>query len=217
MNKKIIYGILILIILAGTIIISTIGLNVGVNYSKNAKIYIYLGKSFESKDIKQISKEVFETNNIMVQKVELYEDMVVITVKQNNVGNIDEKLEILNNKINEKYELKNKVEDIEVNYEPKTRLSSIVKPYVLPISISICIILIYALIRYKKIKIFEVLVSYIFAILVPEAVFLSTLAITRIPVNSFIPPIGVLIYIISLTIVTILKEKKLEKQKNEEK
>ena len=140
MKKKIFYIILVCIIIAGAVIIGTQGLEVDIVYSKNVRIDIYLGKTFENNDIRQIAQEVFETDRVLIQQVELYGDMVSITVKEENAQNIDEKLEKLNTKINEKYELENKVDNLTVTHQPKVRLSSIISPYIWPFAISAIII-----------------------------------------------------------------------------
>ena len=213
MKKKIIYGILIVIIIAGIVIVATQGLKADIIYSKNVKIDIYLGKDFENSDIKQIAQEVFGYDRIIVQKIELYGDMVCITIPDNNDENMDEKVEQLNSKINEKYELKNKVDDITVTHQPKIKLSSIFTPYIWPLAISALIILVYIIVRYRKIGIFRTIAFYAVTILASEAVYLSILAIARIPVNRLVMPIGLLIYVVVLTIVTAIKEKQYAKFK----
>lgn len=213
MKKKMIYGILIVIIIAGIVIVATQGLKADIIYSKNVKIDIYLGKDFENSDIKQIAQEVFGYDRIIVQKIELYGDMVSITIPDNNDENMDEKVEQLNSKINEKYELKNKVDDITVTHQPKIKLSSIFTPYIWPLAISALIILVYIIVRYRKIGIFRTIAFYAVTILASEAVYLSILAIARIPVNRLVMPIGLLIYVVVLTIVTAIKEKQYAKFK----
>ncbi len=208
MKKKIIYGILIVIIIAGIAIVATQGLRADIIYSKNVKIDIYLGKEFKNNDIKQMAQEVFGYDRILIQKVELYGDMVSITIPDKNDDNLDEKVEQLNSKINEKYELENTVdEDITVTYQPKIKLSSIFMPYVWPLAISALIILVYVIVRYRKIGIIRTIAFYAVTILASEAVYLSILAIARVPVNRLTMPIGLLIYVIVLTIVTAIKEK----------
>lgn len=208
MKKKIIYAIMVCIIIAGAVVIGITGLESDIIYSKNIKIDAYLGKQFENKEIKQIAQDVFKTKRVLVQKVEFYEDMASITISQENADNINEKIEELNKKINEKYELENKVEDITVTYQPKIKLSSILKPYIVPLAISSLAILIYAMIRFRKIGIFRTVFLYILSVLISEAIFLSILAITRIPINRLVIPISLLIYIIAITVVTINQEKK---------
>ena len=90
MSKKIIYGILILTIIVGATLIATIGLNLSIEYNENTKIYVYIGKKFENKEIKQIASEVFKTNKVTVRKVEVYEDMACITTEKQNSENLNE-------------------------------------------------------------------------------------------------------------------------------
>ena len=83
MNKKIIYGILALIVLVGAVLVVTIGLKLDMKNDANTKIYVYIGKEFDNNDIEQIAKETFETDTAIVQKVEIYNEMALITI---NIG-----------------------------------------------------------------------------------------------------------------------------------
>ncbi len=209
MKNKIIYGIILAIIIIGAIVIATIGLKADLTYSKNVRLDIYIGKTFENNDIKQIVKEVFGEGRVIVQKVELYEDMASVLIEEKNADNIDEKVETLNTKINEKYEVENKAEDaIQVTHQPKVRLYSILSPYLIPIAISAVIVLIYVIIRYRKLGALKTFALYAITILASEALYLSILAICRIPINRLVIPIGLLIYILVITVLTVMQEKK---------
>lgn len=210
MNKKIIYVLMILIIIIGGVIVGVMGLEADIPYSKNTRIDVYLGVNFENKDIKQIVQEVFGNVRTIVQKVEYYDDMASITIKQdyNKIENLTEKKEQLNTKINEKYGLENKADDITITEQPKIKLSSVLTPYITPIAISVVTILVYVLIRYRKQGVFKVLASYVVSILAVEALLLSVLAITRLPIGRWIMPVGLLAYIITLTVVTAKLESK---------
>ena len=89
--KKIIYGIIVCIIIVGAVSIATIGLNANLLYSKNVRIDAYVGKTFNNEEIKQIAKEVFETDNVIVEQVEYYQDMASILIEEKAAENIDEK------------------------------------------------------------------------------------------------------------------------------
>ena len=208
MKKKIFYTILICIIVAGAIVIGTMGLKADIIYSKNIKIDVYIGKDYNNNEIEQMAKEVFNTNRVIVQQVEYFGDMFSLIISQ-DVENIDEKAEEFAAKINETYELSEEDTNIQVIYQPKIKLSSILIPYLLPIAISMAIILIYVIIRFRKIGILKTLGLYILTVLVSEAVYLSILAIFRIPINRLVTPIGLAIYVIVVTIVTAINEKKL--------
>lgn len=217
MSKKIIYGILILTIIVGATLIATIGLNLSIEYNENTKIYVYIGKKFENKEIKQIASEVFKTNKVTVRKVEVYEDMACITTEKQNSENLNERIEELNTKINEKYELENKTEDIVTKNEPKIKVYTIVKPYIWPVIISSVIIIICSAIIFSKIGIIKTIITYILSILGSQALYMSIIAIARIPVDKYTMPIALIVYMIAITATTIIKQKQLENYKLNEK
>ena len=97
--KKVIQILLICLIIAGTIVTATVGFNVGLKYSEHDEISINVGSKFNVADIKATAKEVFGNSNVLVRQVELYKDMVQITVKEAT----EEQITTLNDKINEKY------------------------------------------------------------------------------------------------------------------
>lgn len=209
--KKIAQIILICLVLAGIIVIATLGFNVGVRYGENTQININIGKEFDSKDIRNIAKEVFGNQSVIVEHVEIYKDVVQITVKDAT----DEQIEELNNKINEKYELSNDLsnpDDVLVARNANTRLRDLVMPYILPISISAAIIVIYELIRFRKLGVWKVLYGAILAIIAPQAVLFSIYAIARIPVNRLTAAISIALYILSVFKgIEIFLEKEQEK------
>ena len=184
------------------------GLNVDIIYSKNVRVDVYLGKEYNYNDIEQMSKEIFGTNRVIIQQIEYFNDMFSVTISQ-DIENVDGKVEEFTNKINETYELGEEGADVKVTYQPKIRLSSILKPYLLPLAISMIIILVYVIIRFRKIGILKTLGLYILATLASEAVYLSILAIFRIPINRLVIPIGLAIYVIVITIITAIREKNL--------
>ncbi len=204
-KKKIAYIVLACIIIIGIIVIAFAGFNVSLKYSPNKQVSVYIGKEFESSDIKNIVKEVIGNNKVIVQKVELYEEIVAITVKDIT----DEQIEQLNVKINEKYGLENTVkEDIKVTQNSNLRIRDIAKPFIMPVAISLAIILIYAGIRFRKINILEVLGKIIGMNVLGVALFVSIIAIVRIPVNALTIPMCLAIYVVvSLAVFNELEEK----------
>jgi hypothetical protein len=209
MNKKIIYGILALIVLVGAVLVVTIGLKLDMKNDANTKIYVYIGKEFDNNDIEQIAKETFETDTAIVQKVEIYNEMALITIKEQNTENINEKIESLNSKINEKYGLENKTEDIVIKNETKINMYSVIKPYILPMLISLIVILVYSSIIYRKLGILKNIIIYVLTVIGSQLLYASILVITRLPFNMFIIPIGLIIYAITIVVVTIIKQKQL--------
>ena len=202
--KRVVSILLICLLIAGIIVIAVKGFNVGLKYSENTQIAINIGKTFEINDIKQITSEVFKGQRVIIQKVELYEDMVQITVKEASEEQINE----LNTKINEKYELENSIDDVELVQNANVRLRTLIKPYILPISILSIVTILYAMIVYRKQGILYVLYTTAMAIVAPQAILSSLYAVTRIPINRLTSIIAVVVYIASITITMIYFGKK---------
>ena len=212
MKKKNLIGILLgIIIIIGIILTATMGLNLDLMYSNHKSIDINIQKQFENEDVNKIAKEVFENEKVKVQKVELYEDMVSVIVKDAT----DEQLENLNTKLNEKYELENTKDDMVITNLPSVEILDLVKPYILPVSISFVVIIIYLGIYMainnrvnRKLSILKEISKAILAIIGIELLYLSVFAITRLEVNYTTLPIGIIIY----AFTTILILMNLEKQ-----
>lgn len=210
--KKIICVILIGIIIAGIAITCTMGLKADIIFSKNAEIDIYVGKTFELEEMRSLVEEVFPNERVIVQEIEMFGDMISVTVADiRTEEDLKAKAEELNTKINEKYEVENATENIKITHNPKTKLSSVIKPYIIPVCISVVLILIYVAIRYKKLGVLNMLITYILSIGAVEAVLFSVIAITRFPVNRLVIPIGLTLYAITLIILGFINERKLNK------
>lgn len=208
--KKLIWPIIAFILIAGITITFFMGLNFDVIYSANKQVDIYIGKQFEKDDIRNIVNEVLKTDEFMIQKVEIYEEMVSITAKEIT----DEQLEQINQKINEKYELENKVEDLTLVANSNIRFRELIKHYFWPILISIVIMGTYAVILYRKLGILKVIGKFLCASVLVEAVYMSLIAITRLPVNRLTIPVGIIVYVIALFVIFNKFEKELQ-DKNE--
>ena len=219
MKKKNLIGILLgIIIIIGIILTATMGLNLDLMYSSHKSIDINLQKQFENEDVYKIAKEVFENQKVKVQKVELYEDMVSIIVKDAT----DEQLENLNTKLNEKYELENTKDDMVITNVPSVEISDLVKPYILPVSISFIVIIVYLVIYMainnrvnRKLSILKEISKAILTIIGIELLYLSVFAITRLEVNYTTLPIGIIIYAFTtiLILMNLEKQYKIEEKK----
>ena len=211
--KKIVLILLICLIFAGTVIVCFKGFNVGLPYKSNINISVYVGKKIEDKDMQEITKEVFKGKQAIVQKVELFEDMISITTEEMSEEELNEKKTELINKLNEKYEKEIKDEEIERVHNPKVKLSSLIKRYILPFGISTIAIVIYQMIRFKKLGATKTLLTTIIVLMLIGLTYASLIAITRIPINKFIIPIGMAIYVITIIVLNMKYEKKLEENK----
>ena len=215
--KKIIYAILILIIIAGIIIIPTIGLRADIIYSENVELDVYVGETFDRKDIESIVSEVFPDERVIIQEIEMFNDMFSLTLQDNrSEDELNTKIEELNNKINEKYGTENTVDDISVTHNSRIRLSDILIPYVVTIGISVVVILVFVGVRYRKLGVIRTLITYLLSIGASELLLLSIIAITRFPINRLVIPVGLVLFVIVVTILGFVNEGKISKLAIEE-
>ena len=205
--KKIVKIILIFIKIIGIICMATLKFNIGLKYSNNVQLGVNIGKDFDIKDIKSIASEVFENQRVIVQYIELYRDMVKITVEDAT----DEQIELLNNKINEKYEIENEVSSIEVTKNDGVDLKNLVKQIAIPVAISAIIIIAYAMLVFRKIGVWVVLYRLLIALVGTQAILMSVYAIVRLPVNNITPIVSIVVYI--LTVLSCMLSFQREKER----
>lgn len=212
-KAKIIAFLVAIIIIAGVIVTLTIGLNFDLRYQETKKIQLYLEKEFEISDIKEITDEVLPNQNVMIQKVEVYEDSVSII--SNDIT--EEQKTNLINKINEKYGTELSADSTEITTIPHTRGRDIIGPYIVPFLIATAIILVYMAIRYRKLGMVKTILKTAFLLVIAQVVLLSVISITRIPIGRITIPLVLAVYVLSLLGVTNYFEKKLSEKKKEEK
>lgn len=199
-RNKIICSVLVIIFMIAIVVTGVIGLNVGTEYTGGTTITFDLKKQYKSNEISDIAKEIWNKEQILIQKVEVYKESVAIKVSSVN----DEQLENLANKINEKYEVELKKEDLHVTYNANVRLRDIITPYIIPLIIATGLIVVYYSIRFRGVR--EIL-ELLLKLVLTEGIIYSVYALTRLPVNSFTIPIGMLAYIGIVLWVTIKAEK----------
>ncbi len=211
-KTKIVALVIAIIVIVGLIVTLTVGFNFDLRYQEAKKIQLYLEKDFEIADIKQITNEVLPNEKVMLQKVEVFEDTVSIMAKEIT----DEQKTSLINKINEKYELELKADDIDITTIPHTRGRDIIKPYVVPFMIATVIILVYMAVRYYKLGVLKTILQTGLTVILAQAVLISVVAITRIPIGRVTLPLVLTVYVLSLLGVTTYLEKQLSEKKKEE-
>lgn len=206
-STKILAILIAIILILGTIMIFTKGLAFELKYQDSKKIEINLGKEFNEKEIKEITKEVFGNQPVMIQAIEVYKDAISITTTEITE---EQKTEIVT-KINEKYGVELKAEDITIEEIAHTRGRDIIKPYIQPFAISTIIILVYLIIRYNKLNLLEILTQSIGIIVLTQFVLLCIMAITRMPIGTLTMPVVLIVYTFSTYICTTKFDKDLEK------
>ena len=199
-KSKIISIILIIIFIIAIVLTGIRGLNVDLNYSEGVSILFNLNQQFNTKDIEGLAREIWPDGQIIVQKVEVYDETALIKVSSVN----DENLQSLIDKVNEKYELELQLSDISVQYNSNVQIRDIVSPYIVPMLITTALIVLYYSIRFRGVKeILDLLIKIIFA----EGILYSIYAITRLPIDVLTMPIGMLVFAGVTIYVTIKHEK----------
>ena len=211
-KSKVLIAIIAIVIIAGIVITATVGLNFDLRYRDSKKIELYLQKDFNVSDIKQITDEAMPGEKVIIQKVEVYEDTVSITAQDIT----DEQKQSLIDKVNEKYGTELSADNVEVESVPNTRGRDIIKPYIAPFIIATIIILVYMAVRYAKIGVVKTLLTTVVVSVVAQAVLLSIMAITRIPIGVITIPLVITVYLLTLIGLTTYFEKQLTNKNEKE-
>ena len=211
-KSKILIIIMIIIIVAGIIVIGTKGFNFDLKYEKSQKIELYLEQEFEVNDIKDITNEVMPGKQVIIQKVEVFEDTISIIAKEIT----DEEKSNLITKINEKYGTELSADSVEIENIPHTRGRDIIMPYVVPFIIATVIILVYMAVRYHKLGSVKVIAKVIGVNILTQIILMSVIAITRIPFGRLTIPMVLVVYLLTMIGMTTKFEKQLENKKVEE-
>lgn len=215
MKYKIICAVLIITIVAGITVVAKKGFNFELKNNNAQKIEIYLGKQFLIPNIKEIANETLGTKEIVIQKVEVFDEAFDITAKEIT----EEQKANFIQKINEMYGVEIKAEDIKIENVPHVHFRDMMKPYILPLVISTAIILVYIGVRYLKIGILKSIIKTASILIIAEMVLFSLMAITRFPIGRYTFPLIIFVYLVTLLGITInleikLKEKKIVEQEN---
>lgn len=197
---KIISIILIIIFIIAIVITGIKGLNVDLNYAEGVSVIFDIDKEFNTEDVEKIAREVWTEGQIIVQKVEIYDESVLVKVSSLT----EEQLNNFLTKINEKYSLNLQGTDVAVQYNSNVKIRDIITPYVVPLIIATALIVLYYSIRFKGVKeILDLLIKLIFA----EGIVYSIYAITRLPIDVITMPIVMLVYAGVVIYVTVKYEK----------
>lgn len=211
-KTKLICIVLAIVIIAGIAVVATMGFNIQLDMQNNNIIELNIEKDFEISDIKNITNEIFGNQEVIIQKVEVFEDTVSITAKEIT----DEQKKQIIDKVNEKYGTELNSDNIEIQYIPNMKLKDLVKPYIFAFSLSSVLIILYMMIRYKKLGTIKILLKTICSIIIAQAALLSIIAITRVPVGRLTIPMVIIVYIVTLFALTNNFENKLTEIKEEE-
>ena len=212
--SKILYVLCVLVIIAGIIVWKNAGLNYSTELAYGTTVEIYFDNSTDKNEIENIAKDAFG-KDIKVKDVKRFSDAFAIKIK----GEItDEQKNDFVSKVNEKYSLEKKVEDLTIIEMPAIKGRDLVKNYIKPTIISAIVILLYLTIRYRKIGNIKLALGTLIKTAIITGAYFGLVIITRLPIISlYTIPVGMFIAIITLMILCYKNENKLEEENRKNK
>ena len=195
-SKKIILLGIILLIIAGIVVVALKGVKVSLVLQQHEEINIYVGKPTELKEMKSVCKEVFGDKQFVLMDIDTFNDAYSINVESFT----NEEKQALLTKVNEKFEVELTEEDISEKTLSNIRVRDMVEPYVKPVIISVLIIIVYMIIRFRKEKVAKLLGKIFGIVILTEAVIFSIIAIARIPLSATMINLMAVIAIVELCI-----------------
>lgn len=206
-NKKVAILALVLLVLAGIVVVIFKGFNVSLMLRQHESIDVVIGTSFETKDVKEICNKVFKDKKYVLRTIEVFSDAVNINVESIT----DEEKQGLVSEFNNKYGLELKVEELTVKSNSNVRIRDMVMPYIVPSFVSMVLITIYLIIRFRKLNAFKMLAKLYGLLIVSIAVVASVVAILRIPFSTLVVNLTAVVCIVELVIFTAYLEKNYNK------
>lgn len=195
-SKKIILLGIILLIISGIVVVALKGVNVSLLLQQHESMTVYIGKEVNLDDVKNISKEVFGEKEVLVRGVDTFSDSINITVE--SITN-EEKTSLIE-KINEKYGTLFTADDITINSNSNVRVRDMVKPYFKPVIISTVLIIVYMIIRFRKVSVVKLLSKVFGIVILTEAVIASIIAVCRIPLTATMINLMAVVAVVELII-----------------
>lgn len=199
--KKIILAIISLLIIVGIVMLFIVGFNKGMIYNKGTKIEIAISKGYDKKEVEQIAKETFQNRKILMQDIEKTNQVVSIKVENYT----QEELDNFKTKIGEKYGINKENLELHEVLSPATRISTIVSPYIFPVSLVTAISILYIVIKnIKEKEIAKKIITLLVALIIVAGLYFSIIIIARIPVTELTMPIALALYVATL-LITVIK------------
>lgn len=194
--KKIILLGLILIIIAGMVVVALKGFNVSLLFEQHETVKLVIGKQINIDDVKDICKEVFKDRDVIVRKLELFDDAVNIDIESIT----DEEKQNLVNKVNEKYGTEFTVETMDIRTNSNVRIRDIVRPYLIPLVISAIGTVVYMVSRFRNMSKMKLLGRITAIIALTELVVASCVCIVRFPLTPVLINVMVAVAVFELVL-----------------
>lgn len=203
--KKLVFGIVTLIIIAGIVMIAVKGFNVELRYTANNKVKLTINQEIDINKIQEKVDEVLGRGKNIVETTGRYKEGIQIISKEIT----EEQKNNLVEKINELYpqesttegeEPKKLIDSSKITVESiqNARIRDFLRPYIIPMVITTLVILVYYAIRYNKLGIHKVILKSGLIIVIAQVALLSLLALVRFPMGRLTAPLMLIVYIASL-------------------
>lgn len=179
-----------------------------VNYSKNVRIELDLGKTFDAGEITEITNEIYKNQLAVIRSTGNFGETISITVKDST----DEQNEELINRINEKYETDFSVADLKLYYNSNVKGIDLITPYIVPSIVAGVLILVFFGIRYRKLGILTIFASVLAIVIGTAILYMALSSIFKMEINEISIAGGFAIAIFSLTYIATVFEKRLEEK-----
>lgn len=197
------YVIICLVIIAGVAVWSSKGFSRELQYSSRYQIRLYKHTSFDISEVENIANEVLGNTRHFVQKSEIYGNNVSIVSEEMT----EEQRNKIVEKFNEKYEDSElEPDNVEIRYIPFTRIIDIVKHYIVPGIVSLVVVLVYFLIRFKKLGWKTVAFKTVGLPIAAELLLFSIISIARIPFGRTAIAVSLGLYLATIMVLTCIFE-----------
>ncbi len=195
--KVILTVISILIIIAGAATLYVAGFEKSIEYKAGTRIEIYIPQGYEKDDIINLAKESFETDEILLSRLDNINKVAGIKVAEYS----QEQLDTYINNVVEKYRIVEEEKEIKKVIIPETRISTVLNPYVLPVLLITVLSLIYIIIRnYRSNNKIKMSLKVLGILVTTLCVYFSIIALFKIPFSIYTMPFALAIYIVTLLI-----------------
>lgn len=197
-KNKITLLVLTILIIAGTIILGINGFEKSPDLKAGTKIEIYIPQGYEKQDVINIAKQIFGEDYLAFEEVEKLNQ--IAGIKVNNYT--EEQLNDFKSKISEKYGIDEKELEVYEIPMPNVRVSTLVTPYVFPVTLVTILSLIYVLFRnLKSENKWKIVLKTVLTLVIVLGSYFSIILIFRLPFGNYTMPIALAIYIITLIIL----------------
>lgn len=210
--KKIICAVIVVFIVIGTVMTAITGFNLGLEYTAVKKTTVYIGKTFDLAEVRELTKDVFGDGKVEFQKMRPFEDVLAITTTEIT----DEQIEKINELLNEKYELENTRDSFEISDIPSANLLDDIRPYVGCIGIFVIFVIAYETIIYRKLGALKVGLETFATILVAVLGLFSAIEICGLTINTYIVAEVLAVLFIAVGGLTVFFENRMQKTKQVE-